>query len=249
MNDDKTTRGESSDDIYGERCAEVYDEWFGSCDESAIEALVELARGGRVLELGIGTGLVSIPLARRGVRVRGIDSSRPMVSRMRQKPGGDSIEVTFGNFADVDVDGEFSLIFVLFNTFFGLTTQEEQVRCFKNVAARLNPEGLFALESFAPSTLFGDMQALKVMAVTPDRVNLKVSAHDPANQTLKSQHVVILDGGTRLYPVEIRYAWPSELDLMATLAGLRLVHRWESWDRHPFTARSEKHISIYQKPA
>lgn len=236
------------DSVYGERCADVYDEWFGSYEDSSIDVLEELARKGRALELGIGTGLIALPLAARGVDVEGIDYSPAMISRLRAKPSGDAIKVTVGDFADVGVDGEFSLIFILFNTFFALQSQEEQVRCFRNVAEHLTADGVFVLEAFSPgATIYNGKQDIKVTAVTSDRVSLKASQHDPVRQKLKSQHIVLINNEVRLYPVEIRYAWPSEIDLMANLAGLRLRSRWSNWKREEFTSSSEKHISIYER--
>jgi SAM-dependent methyltransferase len=237
----------STDDrTYNEACAEVYDQWFGSCEEAAIDRLAELAGSGRVLELGIGSGLLALPLAARGIDLHGIDLSPAMVARLRAKPGGDSIPVTMGNFADVAVEGTFSLIFVAYNSFFALQTQDEQVRCFQNVAAHLADGGVFVLEAFVPqSTNFS--AGLKVTAVTDERIGLKASEHDPVGQRLKSQHVVIRNGEIRLYPVEVRYAWPAELDLMARLAGLRLRHRWCNWERAEIRPDSARHVSVYEK--
>ena len=234
---------------YDGRCADVYDQWFGYFDEAAVDVLEELAGGGRALELGIGTGVVALPLAARGVEVHGIDSSAEMVARLREKPGGDAIPVTFGDFADAGAAGEFSLVFVVYNTLFALPTQGEQVRCFRNAAARLRPGGAFVVEAFVPDPAqFTGGHGLRVLHSEPGRVGLKVSQHDPVGQKIKSQHVVITEAGARLFPVEVRYAWPSELDLMAQLAGLRLRHRWGDWRRGEFGAKSEKHVSVYERP-
>lgn len=238
--------GAADDPTYGEACADVYDQWFGAAEEAAVETLAELARSGRALELGIGSGLIALPLAARGIELEGIDSSPAMVARLRAKPGGEAIPVQMGNFADVAVAGEFSLIFAAYNTFFALQSQEEQVRCFQNVAAHLAEGGVFVLEAFVPESA-NFSAGLKVTAVTGERVGLKVSQHDPVQQRLKSQHVVIRNQEIRLYPVEVRYAWPAELDLMARIAGLRLRHRWSSWKRDEFRANSEKHISVYER--
>jgi SAM-dependent methyltransferase len=235
---------------YDARCADVYDQWFGYFDEAAVDVLEELAGGGRALELGIGTGVVALPLAARGVEVHGIDSSAEMVARLRGKPGGDAIPVTLGNFAEAGVEGEFSLVFVVYNTLFALQTQEEQVRCFRNVAARLRPGGAFVLEAFVPDLAqLSAGQGVRLLHMTDERVGVKIYQHDPVRQKIKSRHVVFTDGGSRLFPVEVRYAWPSELDLMARLAGLRLRQRWGGWRREEFTARSEKHVSVYELPA
>jgi hypothetical protein len=173
-----------------------------------------------------------------------------MVARLRAKPGGERLPVTFGDFADADAGGEFSLVFVVYNTFFALGTQEEQVRCFRNVAARLRPGGAFVLEAFVPDpSQFSGGHGLRVLHTAPGRVGLKVSEHDPVGQKIRSQHVVITQEGARLFPVEVRYAWPAELDLMARLAGLRLRQRWASWRREEFGAKSEKHVSVYERPA
>lgn len=240
--------GAAEDITYGERCAAVYDEWFASADGAAVETLARLARGGRALELGVGTGLVALPLAGRGVEVHGIDASEAMVSRLRAKPGGERIPVTMGDFADVAVEGSFSLVFVVYNTFFALRTQEEQVRCFRNVAERLEPGGAFVLEAFVPDVAgFSRGHNVSVITVAGDRVGLKVSEHDPVGQRIKSQHVVFVNNEVRLYPVEVRYAWPSELDLMARLAGLCLRQRWRNWQGEAFESGGAKHISVYEK--
>ena len=237
-----------ADETYGERVAGVYDEWFSEYDPHAIDALAELARNGRALELGIGTGRIALPLSQQNVEVHGIDAAPSMISRLRSKPGSDRITVTQGSFADVAVDGEFALVYVVFNTFFALPSQQDQVRCFRNVAAHLSPDGCFVIEAFVPNMArFTAGQVNWATRVTEDLVELDVGRHDQATQRVVSQKVVITDGNVRLYPVQIRYAWPSELDLMAQLAGLRLRDRWSNWNREPFTSESGKHISIYQR--
>ena len=231
---------------YGDHLADVYDQWFGPVEEAAIDMLAELAQSGRALELGIGTGRVALPLAERGIQVHGIDASEAMVSRLRARPGGELIPITIANFADVQVEGAFSLVFIVFNTFFALLTQEEQLRCFRNVAAHLAEGGTFVIEAFVPDMKrFTDGQEVRAYAVTTEHVSLQVSQHDPVSQRLKSQFVVFRNSELKLYPVEIRYCWPSELDLMAQLAGLRLRHRWGGWTRGDFNATSQKHISVY----
>ena len=237
-----------ADETYGERVAEVYDDWFSEYDPHAIDRLADLAQTRRALELGIGTGRIALPLSERNVDVHGIDAAPSMISRLRSKPGSERITVTTGSFADIPVDGEFALVYVVFNTFFALPSQEEQVRCFRNVAAHLSPDGSFVIEAFVPNMArFTGGQVNWATRVTEDLVELDVGRHDQATQRVVSQKVVITDGNVRLYPVQIRYAWPSELDLMAQLAGLQLRERWSNWNREPFTSESGKHISIYHR--
>lgn len=236
-----------SHETYGERVAGVYDEWFSTFDAHAIDLLAELAGKGPALELGIGTGRIALPLASKGVEVHGIDAAESMIARLRSKPGAEGITITPGNFADVPVEGKFTLVYIAFNTFFALGTQEEQVQCFRNVAAHLAPGGCFVIEAFVPDlSRFTGGQVNWATKVTVDEVQLDVGQHDAANQRVSSQKVVITEGNVRLYPVQIRYCWPSELDLMAQLAGLRLRERWSNWKREPFTSDSGQHISVYE---
>jgi SAM-dependent methyltransferase len=233
---------------YGDRIADVYDRLPQVPDnaEAAVAALASLAGSGPVLELGIGTGRIALPLAARGLAVHGIDASEAMVKRLRTKPGGDRIPVAMGNFADVALEARFSLIYVAFNSFFGLLSQDDQVRCFARVAERLTEQGVFVIEAFVPDvTRFDRGQRLAVTTMGVDDLQLEASVHDPVEQRVRAQHIVISAEGTKLYPVQLRYAWPSELDLMARLAGLRLRDRWGGWDRRPFTAASTSHVSIY----
>lgn len=235
-------------ETYGDRIAPVYDEMYGGMFpvEPVVERLAELARGGPALELGIGTGRIALPLAARGVPVHGIDASEAMVERLREKAGGNAIPVTMGDFADAAVEGQFSLIYVVFNTFFALLTQDEQVRCFENVAKRLAPDGVFLIEAFVPDmTRFVRGQHTQSTRVELDRVTIDVSQLDAVQQRVTSQHIFITAQGIRMYPVQLRYAWPAELDLMARLAGLRRVYRWGGWHQEPFTAESAKHVSVY----
>jgi SAM-dependent methyltransferase len=236
------------DETYGERVAAVFDDWYGDYDADAINVLAELAGNGRALELGVGTGRIALPLLARNVEVHGVDSAPSMLSRLRAKPQGERVPVTLGNFADVSIDGEFAIVYVVFNTFFALSSQDEQVRCFRNVAKQLIPGGCFVIEAFVPDLRrFNGEQVNRATKVTADRVELDVGQHDSVEQRVNSQKVVITDGQINLYPVQIRYAWPSELDLMAQLAGLRLRERWSDWQRNPFNSESKKHISIYER--
>jgi len=240
--------GDYTTSTYGDRIAEAYDDIHPSTAdaERAVATLAELAAGGPVLELAIGTGRLALPLADRGVRVQGIDASEAMVARLRAKPGGDAIEVTMGDFADVGVDGRFALVFVAFNTLFALLSQDDQVRCFANVASHLEDDGVFVVEAFVPDlTLYDGGQRVSATHVGTDSVRLDASRLDRAEQRVAAAHVVLNGEGARLYPIQLRYAWPAELDLMARLAGLRLRHRWADWERRPFDASSPRHVSVY----
>jgi len=236
-----------SDETYGERVAGVYDDWYTHVDPHAIDRLAELAGTGRVLELGIGTGRIALPLATRNIDVSGIDVAQSMIDRLKEKAGSEPIDVHLGNFGDFRLAEKFQLIYVVFNTIFLLTKQEAQVDCFRNVAAHLSDDGCFLIEAFVPNlNRFQGGQVNWASKVTDDVVELDVGQHNAATQIVTAQKVVLTEGNVRLYPIQIRYAWPSELDLMAQLAGLRLRERWSSWQRTPFEAGSEKHISLYE---
>jgi hypothetical protein len=171
-----------------------------------------------------------------------------MVAQMRAKPGGDEIPVTFGDFVEVPVEEEFDLVFIVFNTLFGLGSQDEQIRCFENVARRLTDDGAFLIECFVPDvSRFDRDQRVHVGGLKIDRVMLDCSVHNMAEQTVFSQHVFISPQGTRIVPVNLRYSYPSELDLMARLAGLRLRDRWGGWRHQPFDSASQMHVSVYEK--
>lgn len=232
---------------FGEDTAETYDDEVRGDEAAAVAFLEEMAKGGPALELAIGTGRIALPLAARGVRVDGIDISPAMVSRLRAKKGGDQISVTMGDFADVPVAGAYHLVYVVFNTLFNLLTQEDQVRCFENVAAHLTGDGVFVVEAFVPAYLYrlrGD-QYVDAEAIDIDQVRLDVGRHDPVRQLLDESHVLLTREGVRLNPIVARYAWPSELDLMARIAGLRLKERWAGWNREPFNSSSSLHVSVY----
>jgi hypothetical protein len=216
---------------------------------AAVAFLKQLAGPGPALELGIGTGRISLPLAARGIRVDGIDLSPAMVDQLRTKPGGDQLSVTIGDLADVPVPGTYRLIFVVFNTIFNLLTQEDQVRCFENVASHLTSDGSFVVEAYVPAFLYQlrDAQYVGAEAIQVDEVRLDVLRHDMATQMIEESHVSLSSAGVRLNPVVQRYAWPSELDLMARIAGLRLKDRWGGWNREPFNSTSGAHVSVYTR--
>jgi len=235
--------------FYGDRWAGVYDEHHGGMDPSAaVEFLAGLAGDGRVLELAIGTGRVALPLARRGVTVEGVDASEAMVARLRAKPGGERIPVVIGDMAQVPVDGPFGLVYLIFNTLFGLLSQHRQADCFRSVARVLGPGGAFVIECFVPDlSRFDRGQRVQAVAVTEDSATLEVSRHDAALQRVTSQIITLDAQGVHLGPVALRYSWPGELDLMAAAAGLRLAGRYGDWDERPFGSASVKHVSVYRR--
>ena len=228
--------------------AEQYDRTLRGDEDDAVAFLAELAGDGKALELAIGTGRIGLPLAARGVALEGIDLSPDMVAQLRKKPGGEGIPVTIGDFSEVPVAGTYRLVYVVFNTFFNLLHQDEQVRCFENVAAHLADDGAFVIEARVPAhihALPGD-QYVQAEEVGVEEVWLDVARYDPVTQRLEETHVRLrADGGVGLFPIVTRYCYPSELDLMARIAGLRLRERWGGWSREPFDARSELAVSVY----
>jgi hypothetical protein len=241
-----------ADEYFGERVAAVYDEHAASMFDPAVlapavERLSELAGEGPALEFAVGTGRIALPLAQRGVPVTGIDNSEAMLARLREKPGAEQIEAIAGEMAATRVDGDFSLVYLVFNTIFNLTTQDGQVACFENAAAHLRSGGRFVIEARVP-----ELQRLPLgQTVLPWRADpeaMSYYVYDVVTQRLGGRHYYFEDGGVRPSPIEMRYAWPSELDLMARLAGMRLEHRWGGWEREPFTGLSPAHVSVYRKP-
>jgi SAM-dependent methyltransferase len=243
-------------DAYGEHIADVYDlvaPTYAYLDADVEAArLAELAGEGPVLELGIGTGRVAVPLAKRGPAVYGIDSSQAMLQRLRAKPEGAEIVTAHGDMADVDIAPgvTFTLAFAAFHTFFCLIRQSDQIRCFANVAARLAPGGRFVIDAFVPELgSFVGGQRVRVAGLTEDCLSLAATLHDPLEQRIRTQCVFVLaDGRIRMAPWNVRYAWPSELDLMARLAGLELEHQWEDFKGTPLTASSTRRVGVYRKP-
>ena len=232
---------------FGEDIAGLYRDAQRGDEDAAVAFLADLAGPGPALELAIGAGRIALPLAARGIRVDGIDLSPAMVAQLRTKPGGDQLAVTIGDFADVPVPGTYRLIYVVWNTLFNLLTQDKQVRCFENVAAHLSDDGAFVVEGAHPGNLYRlrDHQYVDAEAVEVDEVRLDVARHDPITQLLEESHVFLSREGVRLNPIVTRYAWPSELDLMARIAGLRLRERWAGWNREPFTSASSNVVSVY----
>jgi SAM-dependent methyltransferase len=235
---------------FGEELAARYDDlaadmFAPAVVEPAVDVLAELADGGAALELGIGTGRIALPLAQRGVHVHGIDLSEAMVARLRAKPGGAEIPVAIGDFATTRVDGTFALAYLVWNTITNLTTLVQQVACFANAAAHLEPGGCFVIEVGVPKLRrLPPGQTYVPFDVSPE--HLGFDEYDVVNQGLVSHHYYPAAGEQVSMP--FRYVWPAELDLMARLAGMSLRERWSDWDRAPFTAESPKHVSVWQNP-
>ena len=235
--------------FFGERVAARYDEVSSDMFDTAVtgpavDVLAKLAGDGAALEFAVGTGRIAVPLADRGVRVVGIDNSAAMLDRLREKT--QAVEALVGDMATTKVDGEFTVVFLVFNTIFNLTTQDAQVACFENAAAHLTSGGRFVIETRVPELQKLPLGQTVVNARSePNRISNYV--YDVVTQGLLAQHYFFEDGKVRSSPVPMRYAWPAELDLMARLAGMRLEHRWGGWQGEPFTARSSSHVSVYVK--
>jgi SAM-dependent methyltransferase len=239
------------EDYFGERVAARFDERHAhQADPAVVDPIVaflaELGRDGNALELGIGTGRIALPLASRGIRVHGIELSEAMVARLRAKPGAEQIGVTIGDFAATTVEGTFSVVYLVANTIMNLTTQDEQVACFQNVAAHLEPGGCFVVEVLVPRLQrLPPGETFQPFDVSP--THLGFDEYDAARQGLVSHHYWIDDAEVDVVSVPFRYVWPSELDLMARLAGMTLRERWSGWKREPFTSDSTKHVSVWEK--
>jgi SAM-dependent methyltransferase len=230
-----------TEDYFGEEVAARYDESTTEMEiDPVVDFLAALAGEDPVLELGIGTGRIAVPLAQRGVRLAGIDLSTAMVAKLREKPGGKDIPVAIGDFAMTQVEGTFSLAYLIFNTINNLTTQDAQVACFENVATHLGPGGCFVIEVGVPAG-----EPLRVFDLSEAHVG--VDEYDAATQRLVSHHFSLVDGRWERLSIPFRSLSPSELDLMARLAGMRLRERWSDWTREPFTSASTKHVSVWQK--
>jgi SAM-dependent methyltransferase len=241
------------EDHFGEQVAETYEaKWPELFDpavvDPAVSFLAALAVSGAALEFGIGTGRIALPLSGRGVRVRGIDLSPAMVARLRAKPGAENVAVVTGDFATTRVDGTFALVYLVRNTITNLTTQDEQVECFRNAAAHLEPGGCFVIENYVPELRrLPPGETVHAFTVTP--AHLGFEEYDVAAQIAYSHHYWMTGGELETRTTPHRYVWPSELDLMARIAGLTLRERWAGWDREPFTGDSRSHVSVWRKPA
>ena len=241
------------EDFFGREVAAEYDQSLGERGDprtvgAVVDLLARLAAGGAALELGIGTGRVALPLAATGLRVHGIDLSEAMVARLRAKPHGAEIGVTIGDLATTRVDETFALVYVVFNTIMNLTRQDDQVACFGNAAAHLEPGGCFVVEVGVPQLrrLPPGQTILAFDHESPSRFGL--DEYDVANQGLVSHHYAERDGSVVPRSIPFRYVWPAELDLMARLAGLRRRERWSGWCHEPFTGESETFVGVWEKP-
>ncbi len=235
---------------FGKRYAERYDGLYGEAmaDETnlSVETLAELANGGKVLEFAIGTGRVALPLAAKGLEVHGIEASEEMVAKLREKPGGQDIPVAIGDMSKTQVDGKFDLIYLVFNTIFNLTTQEAQVRCFQNASKHLSNSGVFVIETVLPDfSTYVEGQRMRGSWNTMEASRFEIAIQDQVEQTVAFQRIIISEDGIKMNPHFMRYAWPSELDLMAQIADLKRRERWAWWDKTPFTTESKSHISVY----
>jgi SAM-dependent methyltransferase len=239
------------EDHFGEQVAERFDERYAHLAEPAVvdpivDFVAEVAGDGAALELGVGTGRIALPLAERGVHVHGIELSEAMVARLRAKPGADHIDVTIGDFATTTVEGKFSLVYLVANTIMNLTTQDEQVACFRNAAAHLEPGGCFLIEVLVPGLQrLPPGETFQPFVVEPGHVGF--DEYDVVRQGLVSHHYWIEDGKVDVTSPPFRYVWPSELDLMARIAGMTLRERWGGWKREVFAGESTKHVSVWEK--
>lgn len=236
---------------YGRAFADLFDDLYsGVLDtEAAVRCLGDLAEGGPVLELGVGTGRLALPLAATGLAVHGVDASPEMLDALRAKPGSAGITVEQADFTEFSVDQRFSLAVLAFNTLFALPDQDAQVACFASVGRHLRPGGRFVIEAWVPDVgRFRAGRAVQPLVIGADRVVVEVAELDAVHQRMRTTKILSSADGVRLLPANHRYAWPAELDLMARLAGLRLEHRWGDWTKGAFTGDSQEHISVYRKP-
>lgn len=237
---------------FGPQVAAGYDDTPRGDEAAAVARLAELAGDGPALELAIGTGRIALPLAATGLRVDGVELSQAMIDQLRARPGGDALAVTRGDMAVVVMPDRYRLVYVVFNSLMNLISQDEQVDCVANAARHLTEDGVFVVENVVPDPMYGLRQDrggvdqyVEAEHIGPDGVTVEVGRFDRVTQRVDKCHVALDGGGVRLDPLALRYIWPSELDLMARLAGLRLHARWGGWSGEPFDARSLRHVSVY----
>jgi SAM-dependent methyltransferase len=234
---------------FGPEAARRYDDQPRGDEADAVRLLTELAREGRALEFAIGTGRIALPLAERGIEVHGLELSPHMVEQLRAKPGGADLPVTVGDMASTHVEGQFRLVYLVYNTIFNLLTQDDQVACFQNAARHLTADGAFLVETAVPSAWIDPPNYVKPEWIAADAVGFDVARYDPVTQILDENHVRLTAEGISFSPIVCRLAWPAELDLMARIAGLTLTERWGGWHKQPFTAHSQLHVSVYRRAA
>jgi SAM-dependent methyltransferase len=231
--------------------ADEYDELYAHewDTDSTVRTLADLAAGGPLLELGIGTGRLALPLMERGIVVHGVDGSPEMLAALQRKPGGDRIEVWTGDFAEVRTGHTYPLVVLAVNTIFALPDQDAQIACFANAARHLAPGGAFVVEAWIPDIgAFRNRRLVRQRVMQPAVMSIESAQLEPATQMMRTTQAVLRNGSVRLYHANHRYAWPAELDLMARLVGLHLEHRWADWTRAPFADDSTTHVSVYRAP-
>ncbi|MFD2092477.1 class I SAM-dependent DNA methyltransferase [Blastococcus deserti] len=234
---------------YGRHIAEVYDELHADLSpEAALSVIAGYAAGGAVLELGIGTGRIALPLAAKGLDVEGIEGSPEMVAQLRRKPGGEALRVEVGDFSTTTMDRRYAVVVLAYNTINALPSQDAQVQTFRNAAAHLDPSGVFLVENWVPDVAgFHHGRAVRAHEVAERHVIVEVAELRPAEQRISATRLAFTADGVRLLPVDHRYVWPAELDLMARLAGLHLEERWQDWERRPFTDQSTTYVAVYRR--
>jgi len=234
--------------LYGARWADNYDEWHKGLmdDDGAVTALFDLAGGGPVVEFGVGTGRLAVPLAERGAEVVGVDISPEMLAKLKEKSS--AVTVVEADMTTVSLEREFALAYIAFNSIFVLETQQDQVRMFRNAAAHLRPGGRFVLETEVQRPAGTDRGMLRVVDVEPDRLTLAGGTNDPVTGLHKGMWLIVEPTGTQFFPISGRSVNHHEMDLMAQLAGLELESRWSDWKGSPFGPKSDLHISVYRKP-
>lgn len=255
---------------YGDRFAEVYDDWYADVTDTdaCVATVADLARQAassaadattnpasavgsrpRVLELGVGTGRLAIPLTSAGIDVTGVDVSQAMLTAMAAKPGGGDVRAVLGDMADPPVgDRRFHAVLIAYNTLFNLVEPGQQERCVARVARLLEPGGALVVEAFVPDPDAGSGDAVTTRQVTADRVVLSVSRTDVGGSLAIGQYVDITEQGIKLRPWQIRWSSPSQVDAMAVAAGLVAESRWSDWDRTPFGPDAPTHVSVYRRP-
>jgi SAM-dependent methyltransferase len=232
---------------FGAKTAAHYDDELRGDEEAAASFLAEMAQGRRALEFAIGTGRIALPLAAKGVKVDGIELSPDMVKRLRAKRGGKKINVILGDMSEAGTKRRYGLVYLVFNTIFNLLTAESQIRCFENAAAHLLPGGQFVVETAVPHAWidFNNPNYVRAENVGKKSVTLDVARYDPVTQLMEENHVTLTRKGIEMGPIVCRLITPGEMDLMARIAGLRLIERYENWQRSPFNAHSKAHVSVY----